>query len=127
MKKHFFSHHIFLTPEQIEGIQDREVETVGHCVPVTWENGETDEPAEEVFCLYKIIPGYPSVRKLKDGFYINIAEQSSLLPIERDGCGFLSMCYKELIDGTVNVHQIVICPISHLEDSLLALRLNHHS
>lgn len=53
----FVTHNIFLTEEQIENILNRNtINVIGHCVPV-WINsktGKNTEPANEIFCNYKI-------------------------------------------------------------------------
>jgi hypothetical protein len=49
------SHHLYLTKEQrYELNQGKEIKTVGVCVPVWFQKGNTSEPAQEIFCKYKI-------------------------------------------------------------------------
>lgn len=50
------SHNIFLTRQQRYDLYNKQViETIGVSVPVWFANGTTSEPANEVFCKYKLI------------------------------------------------------------------------
>jgi hypothetical protein len=53
----FVTHSIFLTDDEALSLAGgRSVETTGHCVPV-WvdaKTGRTTEPANEIFCHYKL-------------------------------------------------------------------------
>lgn len=53
----FVTHNIFLTEDQALSLASGvTVETTGHCVPVWVEakTGRTTEPANEIFCLYRL-------------------------------------------------------------------------
>jgi hypothetical protein len=51
------SHNLYLSKEQrYDLLEGKEVEVVGASIPVWCYNGETSEPANEVFCKYKLIP-----------------------------------------------------------------------
>lgn len=70
-------HNIFLSKEEIEKlIKDKEIETIGASLPVWYLKGNTSEPAEEVFCKYKlkISNKKEGVSVLKNGYVINFQE-----------------------------------------------------
>jgi len=76
------AHNIFLNRNQRYKIGqwlDTTVHVVGHCIPVWYDGGDTDEPAQEIFCNYLLTNGEEPtfVRTLegKDGFRINLAGQ----------------------------------------------------
>ena len=49
------SHYIYLSREQRYELNDgKDIEIVGICVPVWFQKGNTSEPAQEIFCKYKI-------------------------------------------------------------------------
>lgn len=49
-------HHIFLSDEEIEKlINGEKLEVTGVSLPVWFQNGNTSEPAEEVFCKYRLL------------------------------------------------------------------------
>ena len=53
----FVTHSIFLTEDQVASlVEGTAVETMGHCVPVGIDakTGKTTEPANEVFCHYRL-------------------------------------------------------------------------
>lgn len=102
----FVNHNIFLTRDQRYAIVNRErVETTGVSVPVWMEynTGKTTEPAEEVFCRYRLDNDEsrkPSVRGLRSsdghgtGYWINLpqlpADWQDLPPIDVDQLGEMS-------------------------------------
>lgn len=53
----FVTHHVFLTEDQISGVASGSAACCdGHCVPV-WvdaKTGRTSEPANELFCAYRV-------------------------------------------------------------------------
>lgn len=70
-------HNVFLTKEEIEKLlEKKEIETIGISVPVWYFKGDTSEPAEEVYCKYKlkITDKKESVSVLKNGYVINFQE-----------------------------------------------------
>lgn len=84
----FFNiHNIFLTKEEINNlIKGKSIDVIGHSVPV-WVNaktGQTTEPANELFCNYKIHNSSESQREIKlipkKGYEIFIPNKSSWDP-----------------------------------------------
>lgn len=68
-------HNVFITPEDIQKLKNKEdVTVVGCSVPVWYSRGTTSEPAEEVFCRYKLTTKSEllPVRIMKTGYHINI-------------------------------------------------------
>jgi hypothetical protein len=68
-------HNIFLSKEEIEKLLvEKEIETIGVSIPVWYYKRSTSEPAEEVFCKYKlkITDKKESVSVLKNGYVINL-------------------------------------------------------
>jgi hypothetical protein len=56
------SHNLFLSKSQrYELAEGKELEIVGVSVPVWFHKGKTSEPANEVFCNYKLIPSEDKV------------------------------------------------------------------
>lgn len=102
----FVNHNIFLTREERYSLVNRErVETTGVSVPVWMEynTGKTTEPAEEVFCRYRLDNDKsrkPSVRGLRSdeghgiGYWINIPQLpedwKDLPPIDYNQLGEMS-------------------------------------
>lgn len=73
-------HTIFLKPEEIKTLlSGEEVATVGVSVPVWYHQGNTSEPAEEIFCKYKlqITDKKESVSMGKNGYSINLPKLPS--------------------------------------------------
>lgn len=67
------SHYLYLTKEQRYGLNEGEdINIVGICVPVWFSKGNTSEPAQEIFCKYKIQNPRQSVniKQTDDGFTI---------------------------------------------------------
>lgn len=83
-------HNIFLTPEEVQKLKDKEdVQVIGCSVPVWYKKGSTSEPAEEVFCKYKLTSKSEllPVKTSKSGYQINIPSwpesyQEPDMPIE---------------------------------------------
>jgi len=70
-------HNIFLTEDEIKRLNNREsIEVTGASLPVWCYRRNTSEPAEEVFCKYKITnENEPSSVKIeKDGYIINLPQ-----------------------------------------------------
>lgn len=68
-------HNIFLSKEEVDSLFEKEeIETIGVSVPVWYFEGNTSEPAEEVFCKYKLILGdeKQSISIMKNGYCINL-------------------------------------------------------
>ena len=72
------SHYVYLNREQRYAIHDlKPVEVIGVSVPVWFNNGNTSEPAKEVFCKYKITnePINKTIISTEDGYSINIPQK----------------------------------------------------
>lgn len=49
------SHYLYLNKKQRYDLNEgKEIEVTGVCIPVWFQKGNTSEPAQEVFCKYKI-------------------------------------------------------------------------
>lgn len=138
MKKSFFvSHHIALTPEEIETLQTpgNKIATEGTCVPVFLnEDGKTTEPATEIFVTYNI--NHTSglmVECTEQGFSVNIANHlDRLLPYKRKGSNLLALSATDMLItekyGKIPIyHQLVINPVSKLIQSLECCHLPQSS
>jgi hypothetical protein len=72
------SHYIYLSHEQRYDLHElKSVEAIGASVPVWFDNGNTSEPAKEVFCKYKITnePINKAIISTEDGYCINIPQK----------------------------------------------------
>jgi len=73
------SHHIYLTREERYRLHHREiVQTTGVNIPVWFHQGDTSEPAIEVFCSYHLEnnPDIDSIiERTEDGYYINLPQK----------------------------------------------------
>jgi hypothetical protein len=70
-------HNIAISPEQARKLHAREeVEVIGASVPVWYFRGNTSEPAEEVFCKYRLTNNkkHTSIQIEEDGYVINIPQ-----------------------------------------------------
>jgi len=76
------SHNIFLTKDELATLSMGEpVETIGVSLPVWFFQGNTSEPAHEVFCEYKLTnikEDYP-VTILAKGYRINLPQVPAML------------------------------------------------
>jgi hypothetical protein len=75
-------HNIFLDEEQINSLSEKEeIEVIGVSLPVWYYKGNTSEPAEEVFCKYKItnktVHKKESITIFKNGYIINLPKISN--------------------------------------------------
>jgi hypothetical protein len=69
------SHYIYLSREQRYELNDgKDIEIVGICVPVWFQKGNTSEPAQEIFCKYKISNKKTgaNVKQIDEGFDISM-------------------------------------------------------
>lgn len=69
------SHIIYLNKkERYDLYHNKEVNKVGFFVPVCFYKGTTSEPANEIFCKYKLTnhKEFKSIKKCRNGFEINI-------------------------------------------------------
>lgn len=72
------AHNIFMDRDQRYALvkaADTSVEVMGVCVPVWLHNGKTSEPAQEVFCQYKLCNFGDEIKVNDDGFEIQLASQ----------------------------------------------------
>lgn len=67
------SHYLYLSKDERYALHEgKTIETVGVCIPVWFEKGNTSEPAQEVFCKYKMHNPKSGVdiKQSNDGFEI---------------------------------------------------------
>ena len=67
------SHYLYLTKEQRYSLNEgKDIDVVGICVPVWFSKGNTSEPAQEIFCKYKIQNPRQgdNIKQTDDGFTI---------------------------------------------------------
>jgi hypothetical protein len=72
-------HNLFLNKKELENLKtNREIEIIGISLPVYFYEGDSSEPAEEVFCKYKIIldSEEDSILTTKYGYVINIPNKN---------------------------------------------------
>ena len=72
------SHYIYLSHEQRYDLHElKSVEAIGASVPVWFDNGNTSEPAKEVFCKYKITnePVNKAIIPTEEGYSINLPQK----------------------------------------------------
>lgn len=126
------SHNIFLTKEQRIGLQDESaiVETMGSCIPVRVRHATTNEPANEIFCMYRIAHSEPKQIIQEDqGWIIYLPDVRPLINIKDGGSEFLAIVYHDIV--TINdtsypvLHQIAISDWSCLERSIHCCHLPH--
>ena len=69
-------HKIFLTPDEARKLHGgEEIEVVGISIPVWSFDGNTSEPAEEIFCKYKLTnKKQESIKVEADGYRINVTQ-----------------------------------------------------
>jgi hypothetical protein len=107
------AHNLFLTKEERYMMKNplSEVETVGICLPV-WVNGPvTSEPAEEVFCKYKLrnfaSPGIDAVHMNQDGFVLSLGGKSlweSILDVKDGGSGSIYLSHQsKLVNNEIEM------------------------
>jgi len=85
------SHNIFLTREQrYSWFEGKEIEVIGVSIPVWYKDGDTSEPAIEVFSKYKLINKTQNifVKHLDDGYEITAPK----IPVND------SPCIRDLLD-----------------------------
>lgn len=70
-------HNIAISPAQARKLHERgSVELIGASVPVWYFRGNTSEPAEEVFCKYKLTNNkkHEPIQIEEDGYIINLPQ-----------------------------------------------------
>ncbi len=129
------AHNLFPNRDERYGFSQENVEIsmIGICLPV-WVSGiTTSEPAEEVYCRYKLrnysVPGEQSVNINKDGFTINLADKSlwDLIKDAKDGgSGSIYLTHQGSITNNgveiLVIHYINIQDISVLTREKNAIR-----
>jgi hypothetical protein len=74
-------HNIFLTREERYKLAEGgDVEVVGVSVPVWFHRGKTTEPANEVFCKYRICnaPVSTPITNYEDGYVMNLPQEGEV-------------------------------------------------
>lgn len=129
------AHNLFPTREERYGFEgeNTEISMVGICLPV-WVSGiATSEPAEEVYCRYRLrnylTPGEESVHMTADGFTISLADKSlwgSVKDVKDGGSGSIYLTHQgKLVNNGAEVlviHYINIQDISVLTREKHAVR-----
>lgn len=141
------SHYIYLSKEQRYHLhQGKNIETVGICIPVWFQKGNTSEPAQEVFCKYIISndkkgtlvsytdTGYqinmPSVvisdgdidESVKKAVQMKLGTSDRLLDQEDGGVEWCEFRFYQKINidkkEYYNIHFVEIKPIEILQDTI---------
>jgi len=121
------AHNLFLTKEERYKLKTplSEIETVGICLPV-WVSGSfTSEPAEEIYCQYKLrnfaSPGIDAVHMNNNGFILSLGDKSlweSILDIKDGGSGSIYLSHQgKIVNNDVEmlaIHYINIQDMSVL-------------
>ena len=97
------AHNLFLSKEERYELEKPliEIETIGICLPV-WVNGMvTSEPAEEIYCRYRLrnfsSPGIDAVFTNNDGFTISLGDKSiweGLVDVKDGGGGSIYLSHQ---------------------------------
>lgn len=122
------AHNIFLTKEERYKLHSGEpIEVTGVNVPVWFEKGNTSEPAQEVFCKYRITntKENKAIVPFDEGYNISIpkeAETIKLLDIKDGGCEWLYFRqYGEVHQKKKKfniIHDVEFRPLEDLTDTL---------
>ena len=137
------AHNIFLTKEERYKLHAGEtIEVIGVSIPVWFKKGTTSEPAQEVFCLYKLMneAGNRAIMQCDGGYSVNLPQQTSeddpssvklageiptsdrLLDIKDGGSEWLEFRqYNKVHQGKLKfnvVHFVEIKPIELLQETL---------
>jgi hypothetical protein len=125
------SHNLFLTRDERYGMRDllNEVDTIGICLPV-WVNGlVTSEPAEEVYCRYRLrnytLPGVEAVAMASDGFTISLGDKSmwqSMLDAKDGGCGSIYLSHQSTL--TNNDVEVMAIHYINIQDIKVLIKEN---
>ena len=81
------SHHIYLTRDERYSLHNgKSIEVVGVSIPVWFSRGNTSEPAQEVFCKYKLTNDIIDkiLNPIQDGYSINLPQKIELLDGEKE-------------------------------------------
>lgn len=100
---------------------DMEVSMVGICLPVWVSGAVTSEPAEEIYCRYRLrnylTPGEQSVHVNSDGFSISLADKSlwdSIKDVKDGGTGSIYLTHQGNI--TNNGIEILVVHYINIQD-----------
>lgn len=117
------AHNIFLNSFERYGLREEnvEIDTVGICLPV-WVNGSsTSEPAEEVYCRYRLRnyspPEADAVSVQKDGFCISLGDKNSwhgLLDMKDGGSRSIYLSHQSTM--TNNEVQMLVIHYINIQD-----------
>jgi hypothetical protein len=123
------AHNLFLSKNERYSFSDDNVEIsmVGICLPVWVSGANTSEPAEEVYCCYRlrnyIIGGEESVSMTKDGFTISLADKSfreSIKDVKDGGSGSIYLTHQgKLINNGI---EIVVIHYINIQDMKVLTR-----
>lgn len=79
------AHSICLTREQrYSWYEGKSLEVIGVSIPVWYKKGQTTEPANEIFCKYRLFnaPDKTFVKHNTDGYDINVTKNPSCRPLD---------------------------------------------
>lgn len=116
------SHCLFLAEEERKALLNGTIITTGYFLPVFVEDGDTDEPKQEIFCHYKLITiNNPEkvVLATTMGWWIHLDKS---IVVRLNDCEFVAIANHDIV--TINniaypiLHQIVISDIKDLEDNM---------
>jgi hypothetical protein len=117
------AHNLFPNRDERYGFAEENVEIgmVGICLPV-WVSGVvTSEPAEEVYCRYRLrnylTPGEQSVHMTPDGFTISLADKSlwdSIKDVKDGGSGSIYLTHQGNL--TNNGVEILVIHYINIQD-----------
>lgn len=118
------AHNIFFTKEERYLFRTplTEVSTVGICLPVWVDGTTTNEPAEEVYCQYKVrnfaSPGIDSVHMSNDGFVLSLGEKSlwdSVLDAKDGGNSSIYLSHQGLVVNSDS--QVLVIHYINIQDT----------
>jgi len=127
------SHSIYLSKQERYdlALEKKPIDIIGVSLPVWFKKGSTSEPAEEIFCHYRLTNQNPdyAIKSLNDGYQINIPNipgenlsAKNLLDIKDDGCAWLAFKqYNKVRRDRRNyavLHCVEIKPIETLNETL---------
>lgn len=114
------AHRLSLGQQQRKALQVRDttIETTGISIPVWVRHNQTDEPAQEASCHYKITSARRPekvVEQIKDGWHIYLTgslQAQALDDIKDGGSEFLSLTHHDITTKSVAtypvIHQVTI-------------------
>jgi hypothetical protein len=127
MKKIFISHRIFITEEQRSTLKKKgaHIEATGICCVVLVEDNQTNEPAKEINCNYRIFSDHSKGNRvvINDNYDIYLGDQKI-----REWLNF-NIVEKNILYGESHqiIHQIVISDVDDLVRSRLPIHFSQIS